>query len=93
MSAEHKLDILENGSGKFEVQFLDGSKVGCQNRGDAELVLDAVRRFYEGNTNRRLPRRTLAALERAGVARSLLFRSAMRNLEEDDQVGVNWSTE
>jgi hypothetical protein len=85
MSAEHKVDIRQNANGKFEVELVDGSKVACASRNDAELVLDADRRIYEGDTNRKLPRETLAALERAGLARCMLYRLTMHNLEEDDR--------
>jgi len=64
---------------------VDGNKVICQSQGDAELVLDAGRRFYEGIAGRKLPRQTLAALERAGLnaANSMLYRFAMHNLSEE----------
>ena len=70
---------------KVEVLLVDGSKVTCQSPHDAELVLDADRRHYEGNTGRKLPRETLAALERAGLhaGNSMLYRSAMDNLAEE----------
>jgi hypothetical protein len=85
MSTGSNLGIQQNASGKFEVQCGDGNKVPCESRADAELVFDAVRRHYEGNTGRRLPRQTLAALERAGLHahNSMLYRSAMDNLAEE----------
>ena len=63
----------------------DGSVITCQSRHDADLVLDADRRLYERHTDRKLPRATLAALERAGlnVANSLLYRSAMDHVTEE----------
>jgi hypothetical protein len=69
-----------------KVVFGDGSSAICANPEDAELVLDAERRLYEGVSSRRLPRRTLVALERAGLnfRNSVLYRSAMHNLEESE---------
>jgi hypothetical protein len=85
MSEKSKLCILQNANGQFEVRLMDGNKATCASQHDAELVLAAVRRFYDGNTGRRLPRRTLAALERAGLdaANSVLYRSAMHNLSRE----------
>jgi hypothetical protein len=85
VSVESKLGIQQNASGLFEVQLAEGDTVTCQSRDDAELVLDAARRFYEGNSGRKLPRRTLAVLERAGLhaANSVLYRSVMGNLAEE----------
>ena len=67
-----------------DLRLPDGSSVICASRADAELVLDAVRRFFEGDTGRKLPRQTLAALERAGMtaANSVLDRSALHQVEE-----------
>ena len=82
MSAEPSAAIHQNDAKKFEVQLVDGGKIICDSQADAELVLDAVRRFYEGNTGRKLPRETLAALETAGLnaTNSLLYRSAMHHV-------------
>jgi hypothetical protein len=83
MSAGLKFGIQQNATGQCEVQLADGSRVTCQSRADAELVFDAARRFYEGAPGRKLPRQTLAALERAGLnaTNSLLYRSAIHNVE------------
>jgi len=72
-------------SGKFEVQLIDGSRVICWNQEDGQLMLDADRRHYEGNSGRKLPRRTLAALERAGLhaGNSMLYRSVLHNLADE----------
>ncbi len=85
MSSESNLTIQQNSSGKFEVQLVDGDKITSDSHADAELVLGAVRRFYEGNTGRKLPRQTLAALERAGLhaTNSVLYRSAMHHLADE----------
>ena len=74
----------------LQVHLPDGSTLTCQNESkaeleiDAELVLDAYRRHHEGNTSRKLPRRTLA-LERAGchAANSMLYRSVMDKLADE----------
>src|SRR5262249_32068302 len=70
-----------------DLRLPDGSSVICTSRADAELVLDAVRRFFEGDTGRKLPRQTLAALERAGMtaANSVLYRSALHQVEEQNR--------
>jgi hypothetical protein len=85
MSPESEPTIRQKAQGKVEVHLTDGSVITCQSRADAELVLDAARRFYEGNTGRKLPRETLAALERAGLnaANSRLYRSAMHHVAEE----------
>jgi hypothetical protein len=85
MTEGSKIGIQKSASGRFEVLLPDETKVACQSRHDAELVFDAVGRHYEGNTGRKLPRETLAALERAGLnaANSMLCRSAMDNLAEE----------
>ena len=82
MTSESKLGVYLNANGKFEVLLLGGGKITCENRGDGDAVLDAARRFYEGNSGRKLLRRTLAALERSGMnaANSMLYRSAMRHV-------------
>jgi hypothetical protein len=71
--------------GKFQVQLIDGSRVICWTQDDGELILDADRRHYEGNSGRKLPRRTLAALERGGLhaGNSMLYRSVLHNLADD----------
>lgn len=91
MSVQTEPSILENGSGQFEVHLMDGSKITCQSREDADLVLDAVRRFFEGNTGRKLPIRTLDALERAGLNpnNSMLYRSVLHNLAPHITVPVS----
>jgi len=85
MSTGSNLAVQQNASGKFEVQLVDGGKIICDGRADAELVLDPVRRFFEGDTRRKLPRETLGALERAGLnaANSVLYRSAMHHVAEE----------
>jgi len=67
-----------------EVRLVNGEVARCATREDAGLVLDASRRFFEGNTGRKLPQRTLGALERAGMnaANSVLYRSTMRKLKK-----------
>jgi len=73
----------QNPNEQVAVQLVSGGQILCANREDAELVLDADRRHYEGNTGRKLPRRTLAALERAGhhAGNSMLYRSVMDKVE------------
>jgi hypothetical protein len=85
MNQESKPTIQQKAQGQVEVHLTDGSVIICQSRADAELVLDAARRFYEGDTGRKLPGETLAALERAGLnaANSLLYRSAMHHVAEE----------
>jgi hypothetical protein len=85
MNVELKDLISQSSGGRFEVHLVDRSSLTCQSREDAELVLDADRRHYEGNTGRKLPRRTLAALTRAGLhaRNAMLFRSAMPNLAKE----------
>ncbi len=77
--------IQQNSAGQFDVQLVDGRKLTCQSQGDAELILNADRRHYEGNTGRKLPRGTLSALERAGeyALNSWLYRSAMEKLADE----------
>jgi hypothetical protein len=77
--------IQQKAQGRVEVHLTDGSVITCQSRADAELVLDAARRFYEGDTGRKLPQETLAALERAGLnaANSPLYGSAIRHVAEE----------
>ncbi len=91
MTVQSEPSIQQNASGQFEVHLMDGSKITCQSREDAELVLDAVRRFYEGNTGRRLPVRTLDALERAGLnaTNSMLYRSVLHYLAPQLKVPVS----
>jgi hypothetical protein len=85
MTSGSNFTIQQDAHNQFELQLVDGNKVICQSQGDAELVLDAGRRFYEGIAGRKLPRQTLAALERAGLnaANSMLYRFAMHNLSEE----------
>ncbi len=85
MNSESNYPMQQNVNRKIQVQLVDGGTVICSSRDDAELVLDADRRHYEGNTGRKLPRRTLAALERVGftAANSMLYRSAMDKLAEE----------
>jgi hypothetical protein len=85
MSTKSTFTFQPNVSRQIDVQLVDGSRVVCQNRGDAELVLDADRRHYEGDSGRILPRETLAALERTGrhAGNSMLYRSAMRNVAQE----------
>jgi hypothetical protein len=67
--------------GRVELELGGGEKIICANQADAELVLSANRRRYEGDSGRKLPRRTLDALGRAGLnSNSLLYRSAMAYL-------------
>jgi hypothetical protein len=82
MSGGREPDIQQNADGQIEERLPDGSSVICASRADAELVLGAVQRFFEGDTGRKLPRQTLAALERAGMnaANSVLYRSALHNV-------------
>jgi hypothetical protein len=70
----------------IEVKLNSGAGVLCSSPEDADLVLDADRRRYEGNTGRKLPRRTLGALERAGhhFANSDLYRATLKHVEADD---------
>ena len=72
-------------SEQVEIQLVDGSKIICQSRDDAALILDADRRFYTGNTGRRLPQQTVAAMERAVLhaLNSRLYRSTMDKLAQD----------
>ena len=72
-------------NGNFEVWIPGNNSVTCHSRADAELVLDFVRRFYEGNTGRKLARETLAALGRAGLqpANSVWYRSAMHHVANE----------
>jgi hypothetical protein len=81
MIGQSEPSIQQNANGQFEVHLMDGSKITCQSQEDAELVLDAVRRFYLGNKGR-LPIRTLDALERAGLnaTNSMLYRSVLHYL-------------
>jgi len=67
-----------------QVHLIGGEKIVCQSREDAELVRDAERRFFEGNNGRLLPRKTLVALERAGLNghNSMLYRSVMHKLAD-----------
>jgi hypothetical protein len=85
MNSESNYPTQQNVSRQIQVQLVDGSRITCRSEDDAQLVLDADRRHYEGNTGRKLPRRTLAALERAGLtaSNSMLYRSAMDKLAED----------
>jgi hypothetical protein len=85
VNPESRLTIKQKAQSQVEVHLTDGSVITCQSRSDAELVLDAARRFYEGDTGRKLPRETLAALGRAGLnaANSVLYRSAMRHVAEE----------
>jgi hypothetical protein len=73
-----------NVEGPFEAYLVDGSTLTCGSLEDARLVIDAYERFYEGNSGRKLPKCTLAALERAGQngANSMLYRSVLHNLQE-----------
>ncbi len=73
----------QNSGGQVIVTLVSGGSITCASQDDAELVRDADRRHYEGNTGRRLPRRTLDALERAGqnANNSMLYRSVMHKLE------------
>ncbi len=82
MTGQSEPSIQQTASGQFEVHLMDGSRITCQNLEDAELVLDAVRRFYQGTIVGRLPIRTLDALERAGLnaTNSMLYRSVLRYL-------------
>ncbi|HKI38464.1 MAG TPA: hypothetical protein VKA46_41835 [Gemmataceae bacterium] len=78
--------VGQNVSRRVEVTLNGGTKVLCASRQDAELVLDADRRRYEGNTGRKLPRQTLDALRRAGhhEANSDLYRVTLNHMEADD---------
>ena len=91
MTGQSEPSVQQNANGQFEVHLMDGSKITCQSHEDAELVLDAVRRFYEGNTGRRLGRQHLAALDRAGLnaANSMLYRSVLHNLAPHITVPVD----
>jgi len=75
--------LQQNQPGLVAVQLVSGERIVCANRSDAELVLDADRRFYEGNSGRKLPKATIQALERAGLHanNSMLYRSALDNVE------------
>lgn len=75
----------QNTTPKVQVHFVGGGTLVCASPADADLVLDAEQRLYEGNTGRKLPRETLAALERAGQngANSLLYRSVMHNVADE----------
>jgi hypothetical protein len=75
--------IQQNVGHQVVVTWVSGGSITCASHEDAELVRDAERRFFEGTTGRRLPRRTLEALERAGLnpRNSMLYRSVMDKLE------------
>lgn len=80
-----KVRITENEDGSFNVHLPDGHTIPCQTRVDAELILSAVLQHYEGNTERKLPRETLAALERTGrsAVNSMLYRSVMHRVADE----------
>ncbi len=82
MNAKPKLNSRRKVNAQCEVHLVGGSTVFCQNREDTELVLDAEKRFFEGSNGRRLPRQTVGALERSGLAGSVLHRSSLRNLDD-----------
>ena len=85
MSRGWEPSIQQNAVGQVKVRLPDERSAICASRADAELVLGAVQRFFEGQTGRKLSRETLAALERAGMnaANSVLYRSALHNVEEE----------
>jgi hypothetical protein len=90
MSPESKIDATEQPTNRpVIVTLVGGHRVTCPSLEDAELVRGADRRRYEGQNGRKLPRQTLAALERAGLHRgnSQLYRSALHNLEDQPEQG------